>query len=60
LKLVNPSNKRKYDVVGTGLAESRQRTLAELGYKRNRIVQDSLPGATTFSRRGHNAAKPPE
>jgi len=45
LKLVNPANKRKYDiiVVGTGLAgASASATLAELGYNvKTFCIQDS-------------------
>ncbi len=62
LKLVNPANKRKYDiiVVGTGLAGgAAAATLAELGYNvKNFCVQDSPRRAHSIAAQGGiNAAK---
>src|SRR6218665_3431506 len=62
LKLVNPANKRKYDVivVGTGLAgASAAATLAELGYKVKAFCfQDSPRRAHSIAAQGGiNAAK---
>src|SRR5574339_1196794 len=62
LKLVNPANKRKYDVivVGTGLAgASAAASLAELGYKVNCFCfQDSARRAHSIAAQGGiNAAK---
>lgn len=62
LKLVNPANKRKYNVivVGTGLAGgSAAATLAELGYNvMNFCVQDSPRRAHSIAAQGGiNAAK---
>ncbi|MFP4346660.1 MAG: fumarate reductase/succinate dehydrogenase flavoprotein subunit [Desulfococcaceae bacterium] len=62
LKLVNPANKRKYDiiVVGTGLAGgSAAATLAELGYNvKNFCIQDSPRRAHSIAAQGGiNAAK---
>ncbi len=62
LKLVNPANKRKYDiiVVGTGLAGgSAAATLAELGYSvKNFCIQDSPRRAHSIAAQGGiNAAK---
>ena len=62
LKLVNPANKRKYDiiVVGTGLAgASAAATLAELGYNvKNFCIQDSPRRAHSIAAQGGiNAAK---
>jgi succinate dehydrogenase / fumarate reductase flavoprotein subunit len=62
LKLVNPSNKRKYDViiVGTGLAgASAAASLAELGYNvKTFCVQDSPRRAHSIAAQGGiNAAK---
>jgi succinate dehydrogenase / fumarate reductase flavoprotein subunit len=62
LKLVNPANKRKYEilVVGTGLAGgSAAATLAELGYKvKSFCVQDSPRRAHSIAAQGGiNAAK---
>src|SRR5690606_18469553 len=62
LKLVNPANKRKYDiiVVGTGLAGgAAAATLAELGYNvRNFCFQDSPRRAHSIAAQGGiNAAK---
>ena len=61
-KLVNPSNKRKYDViiVGTGLAgASAAATLGELGYNvKNFCYQDSSRRAHSIAAQGGiNAAK---
>ena len=61
-KLVNPANKRKYDiiVVGTGLAgASASATLAELGYHvKTFCIQDSPRRAHSISAQGGiNAAK---
>lgn len=61
-KLVNPSNKRKYDiiVVGTGLAgASAAASLAELGYKVSAFAyQDSARRAHSIAAQGGiNAAK---
>src|ERR1700748_1446366 len=62
LKLVNPANKRKYEiiVVGTGLAgASAAATMAELGYKvRSFCFQDSPRRAHSIAAQGGiNAAK---
>ncbi len=62
LKLVNPANKRKYDiiVVGTGLAgASASATLAELGYDvKTFCIQDSPRRAHSIAAQGGiNAAK---
>src|SRR5210317_2538062 len=62
LKLVNPANKRKYNiiVVGTGLAGgSAAASLAELGYYvKNFCVQDSPRRANSIAAQGGiNAAK---
>ena len=62
LKLVNPSNKRKYNiiVVGTGLAgASAAASLAELGYQvQNFCIQDSARRAHSIAAQGGvNAAK---
>ena len=62
LKLVNPANKRKYDiiVVGTGLAgASASATLAELGYHVKAFcIQDSPRRAHSIAAQGGiNAAK---
>jgi len=62
LKLVNPANKRKYDiiVVGTGLAGgAAAATLAELGYNvKNFCIQDSPRRAHSIAAQGGiNAAK---
>ncbi|HEU5210869.1 MAG TPA: fumarate reductase/succinate dehydrogenase flavoprotein subunit [Longimicrobiales bacterium] len=62
LKLVNPANKRKYEiiVVGTGLAGgAAAATLAELGYNvRNFCFQDSARRAHSIAAQGGiNAAK---
>ena len=62
LKLVNPANKRKFDiiVVGTGLAGgSAAATLAELGYNvKNFCIQDSPRRAHSIAAQGGiNAAK---
>src|SRR6185437_5728936 len=62
LKLVNPANKRKFDVivVGTGLAgASAAATLAELGYKVKAFCyQDSPRRAHSIAAQGGiNAAK---
>ncbi len=62
LKLVNPSNKRKYNiiVVGTGLAgSSASASLAELGYKvKTFCIQDSPRRAHSIAAQGGiNAAK---
>jgi succinate dehydrogenase / fumarate reductase flavoprotein subunit len=62
LKLVNPANKRKYDVivVGTGLAGgSASATLAELGYNvKTFCIQDSPRRAHSIAAQGGiNAAK---
>jgi succinate dehydrogenase / fumarate reductase flavoprotein subunit len=62
LKLVNPANKRKYDVivVGTGLAGgSASATLAELGYQvKTFCIQDSPRRAHSIAAQGGiNAAK---
>ncbi|MGE5438999.1 MAG: FAD-binding protein, partial [Bacteroidota bacterium] len=62
LKLVNPANKRKYDiiVVGTGLAgASAAATLAELGYNVKAFCyQDSPRRAHSIAAQGGiNAAK---
>jgi len=62
LKLVNPANKRKYDiiVVGTGLAGgSASATLAELGYNvKSFCIQDSPRRAHSIAAQGGiNAAK---
>jgi succinate dehydrogenase / fumarate reductase flavoprotein subunit len=62
LKLVNPANKRKYDiiVVGTGLAgASAAATLAELGYNVKAFcIQDSPRRAHSIAAQGGiNAAK---
>ncbi|MFH1123287.1 MAG: fumarate reductase/succinate dehydrogenase flavoprotein subunit [Pseudomonadota bacterium] len=62
LKLVNPANKRKFDiiVVGTGLAgASASATLAELGYNvRTFCIQDSPRRAHSIAAQGGiNAAK---
>src|SRR3954467_10184779 len=62
LKLVNPSNKRKYDliVVGTGLAgASAAATMAELGYNvKSFCYQDSPRRAHSIAAQGGiNAAK---
>ncbi|HVU24893.1 MAG TPA: fumarate reductase/succinate dehydrogenase flavoprotein subunit [Opitutus sp.] len=62
IKLVNPANKRKYDVivVGAGLAgASASATLAELGYKvKNFIYHDSPRRAHSIAAQGGiNAAK---
>ncbi len=62
LKLVNPANKRKYNiiVVGTGLAgASAAATLAELGYNiKNFCIQDSPRRAHSIAAQGGiNAAK---
>src|SRR4028118_2409444 len=55
IRLVNPANKRKYDVivVGAGLAgASAAATLSELGYKVKCFVYHDSP------RRAHSAARP--
>ena len=62
LKLVNPANKRKFNiiVVGTGLAgASASATLAELGYKvKSFCIQDSPRRAHSIAAQGGiNAAK---
>ena len=62
LKLVNPANKRKYDIiiVGTGLAgASAAASLAELGYNvKTFCVQDSPRRAHSIAAQGGiNAAK---
>ena len=62
IKLVNPANKRKYEVivVGTGLAgSSAAATLAELGYKvKNFVFHDSPRRANSIAAQGGiNAAK---
>ena len=62
IKLVNPANKRKYEVivVGAGLAgASAAATLAELGYKvRNFVFHDSPRRAHSIAAQGGiNAAK---
>ena len=62
LKLVNPANKKKFDiiVVGTGLAgASAAATLAELGYHvKNFCIQDSPRRAHSIAAQGGiNAAK---
>ncbi|MDO8543750.1 MAG: fumarate reductase/succinate dehydrogenase flavoprotein subunit [Opitutaceae bacterium] len=62
IKLVNPANKRKYDiiVVGAGLAgASAASTLAELGYRvRNFVFHDSPRRAHSIAAQGGiNAAK---
>jgi succinate dehydrogenase / fumarate reductase flavoprotein subunit len=62
LKLVNPANKRKYDiiVVGTGLAgASASATLAELGYNvKTFCIQDTPRRAHSIAAQGGiNAAK---
>src|SRR5690606_25003231 len=62
LKLVNPANKRKYEiiVVGTGLAgSSAAASLAELGYNGNAFCfQDSPRRAHSIAAQGGiNAAK---
>ena len=62
LKLVNPANKRKYDiiVVGTGLAgSSASASLAELGYNvKTFCIQDSPRRAHSIAAQGGiNAAK---
>jgi succinate dehydrogenase / fumarate reductase flavoprotein subunit len=62
LKLVNPANKRKFEiiVVGTGLAgASASATLAELGYKvKTFCIQDSPRRAHSIAAQGGiNAAK---
>lgn len=62
MKLVNPANKRKYDiiVVGTGLAgASAAATLAELGYSvKSFCIQDSARRAHSIAAQGGiNAAK---
>ncbi|OPX36989.1 MAG: succinate dehydrogenase flavoprotein subunit [Desulfobacteraceae bacterium 4484_190.1] len=62
LKLVNPANKRKFDiiVVGTGLAGgSAAATLAELGYNvKNFCIQDTPRRAHSIAAQGGiNAAK---
>ena len=62
LKLINPANKRKYDiiVVGTGLAGgSAAATLAELGYNvKTFCIQDSPRRAHSIAAQGGiNAAK---
>ena len=62
LKLVNPANKRKFDiiVVGTGLAgSSASATLAELGYNvKTFCIQDSPRRAHSIAAQGGiNAAK---
>jgi succinate dehydrogenase / fumarate reductase flavoprotein subunit len=62
LKLVNPANKRKFDiiVVGTGLAgASASATLAELGYHvKTFCIQDSARRAHSIAAQGGiNAAK---
>ena len=54
LKLVNPANKRKYDVivVGTGLAgASAAASLAELGYNVKRFVFRIVPAVRILLRR---------
>jgi len=53
LKLVNPANKRKYNiiVVGSGLAGgSASATLAELGYNVHCFFFQDSPGGRTASR----------
>src|SRR6266700_3837862 len=62
IKLVNPSNKRKYEiiVVGTGLAgASAAASLAELGYSvKSFCIQDSPRRAHSVAAQGGiNAAK---
>ena len=62
MKLVNPANKRKYEVivVGAGLAgASAAATLAELGYKvKNFVYHDSPRRAHSIAAQGGiNAAK---
>src|ERR1700690_4297188 len=62
IKLVNPSNKRKYEiiVVGTGLAgASAAASLAELGYSvKSLCIQDSPRRAHSVAAQGGiNAAK---
>ncbi len=62
IKLINPANKRKYDVivVGAGLAgSSAAATLAELGYKvKNFVFHDSPRRAHSIAAQGGiNAAK---
>src|SRR6202034_2206184 len=62
IKLVNPANKRKYEiiVVGAGLAgASAAATLAELGYKvKNFVFHDSPRRAHAIAAQGGiNAAK---
>ena len=62
IKLVNPANKRKYEiiVVGAGLAgASASATLAELGYKvKNFVFHDSPRRAHSIAAQGGiNAAK---
>src|SRR3954464_9930850 len=62
VKLVNPANKRKYEiiVIGTGLAgASAAATLAELGYKVKAFTfHDSPPPAHSLAAQGGiNAAK---
>ena len=62
LKLVNPANKRKFDiiVVGTGLAgSSASASLAELGYNVKAFcIQDSPRRAHSIAAQGGiNAAK---
>ncbi len=62
LKLVNPANKRKFEVivVGTGLAgASASATLAELGYNvKTFCIQDSPRRAHSIAAQGGiNAAK---
>ena len=61
VKLVNPSNKRKYKVlvVGTGLAgASAAATLAELGYQVESFTySDTRVGAFNCSARRHQCGK---